>query len=216
MAVSSLPTSKNLEFPLLQLLADKRAWGIVDIVDALAAQYSLTEVDLAERLPSGQSRFYHRCNWARLDLKAAGLVEFPKRGYLRITERGLQELHECRSSRELTREEHQRVRDEPAAPKAENIAKTPRRLSKRIVIDPNILMGKPSIRGTRLGVEFIIDLLAHGWSEAELLENYPSLVPEDIRACLAYASAVVAKDIQTTSIHTPGTNPGYSPSLNAG
>lgn len=196
MAESSLPTSKNLEFPLLQLLADKREWGIADIVDALAAHYSLTTAELEENLSSGQSRFYHRCNWARLDLKAAGLVDFPKQGYSRITERGLQELHECRLNGELTREERQRMREEPAAPKAENVAKTQMRFAKRIVIDPNILMGKPSVRGTRLGVEFILDLLAHGWSESEILENYPSLVLEDIRACLAYASAMMdaAKD----------------------
>ena len=61
----------------------------------------------------------------------------------------------------------------------------------RIVIDEEILTGKPVIKGTRLAVEFIIDLLAHGWSEAEILENYPSIVLEDIRACLAYASAAL-------------------------
>ena len=61
----------------------------------------------------------------------------------------------------------------------------------RIVIDEAVLTGKPVIKGTRLAVEFIIDLLAHGWSEAEILENYPSIVVEDIRACLAYASATL-------------------------
>jgi uncharacterized protein (DUF433 family) len=58
----------------------------------------------------------------------------------------------------------------------------------RIVVDPNILVGKPVVKGTRLAVEFIIDLLAQGWSEADLLHNYPSLTHEDILACLAYAS----------------------------
>ncbi len=58
----------------------------------------------------------------------------------------------------------------------------------RIVVDPNILVGKPVVRGTRLAVEFIIDLLAQGWAEAEILRNYPGLQPEDIRACLSYAS----------------------------
>lgn len=57
----------------------------------------------------------------------------------------------------------------------------------RIVIDPNILVGKPVVKGTRLAVEFIIDLLAQGWTEAELQRNYPGLSQEDIRACLAYA-----------------------------
>ncbi len=43
----------------------------------------------------------------------------------------------------------------------------------RIVIDPRILVGKPTVRGTRLAVEFIIDLLAQGWAETEILHNYP-------------------------------------------
>ena len=58
----------------------------------------------------------------------------------------------------------------------------------RIVIDPEILVGKPVIKGTRLAVEFIIDLLAQGWTEAELIRNYPGLTREDIQACLAYSS----------------------------
>jgi uncharacterized protein (DUF433 family) len=61
----------------------------------------------------------------------------------------------------------------------------------RIVLDPAILDGKPLVKGTRLAVEFIIDLLAQGWSEAEILENYPGLTTEDIRACLAYACALL-------------------------
>ena len=56
----------------------------------------------------------------------------------------------------------------------------------RIVLDPTILAGKPVIRGTRLSVEFVIGLLADGWSEAEIFENYPGVGPDDIRACLAY------------------------------
>lgn len=61
----------------------------------------------------------------------------------------------------------------------------------RIAIDPNILVGKPTVKGTRLAVEFIIDLLAQGWSEAEILENYPGLTVGDIQACLSYASAAL-------------------------
>lgn len=61
----------------------------------------------------------------------------------------------------------------------------------RIVIDQNILVGKPTIKGTRLAVEFIIDLLAQGWSESEILRNYPGITVEDIQACLSYASAVL-------------------------
>jgi uncharacterized protein (DUF433 family) len=57
----------------------------------------------------------------------------------------------------------------------------------RIVLDPAILAGKPVIRGTRLSVEFVIGLLADGWSEADLAANYPGLSHEDVLACLAYA-----------------------------
>ncbi len=61
-------------------------------------------------------------------------------------------------------------------------------LSERIVVDPQILAGKPVIRGSRLAVEFILDLLAAGQSEQNLLTNYPGLTHEDILACLSYAS----------------------------
>ena len=57
----------------------------------------------------------------------------------------------------------------------------------RIVLDPAILAGKPVIRGSRLSVEFVIGLLADGWSEAEIAANYPAIGHDDILACLAYA-----------------------------
>ena len=60
--------------------------------------------------------------------------------------------------------------------------------SERITVDPEILAGKPVIRGTRLAVEFILELLAAGQSEQEVLANYPGVVHEDNLACLAYAS----------------------------
>ena len=60
--------------------------------------------------------------------------------------------------------------------------------SERIVVDPEILAGKPVIRGTRLAVEFILELLASGQSEQEILANYPGVTHEDILACLSYAS----------------------------
>ncbi len=61
----------------------------------------------------------------------------------------------------------------------------------RVVIDPDVLVGKPVVRGTRLAVEFIIDLMAQGWSENEILRNYPGLTREDIQACLAYVSVIL-------------------------
>ncbi len=61
-------------------------------------------------------------------------------------------------------------------------------LSERIIVDPEILAGKPVIRGTRLAVEFILELLAAGQSEQDVLRNCPGLTRDDILACLSYAS----------------------------
>ncbi len=60
----------------------------------------------------------------------------------------------------------------------------------RIVVNPDVLLGKPVIRGTRLAVEFIIDLLAQGWSEQDIMGNY-GVAHEDIAACLSYAGEVL-------------------------
>jgi uncharacterized protein (DUF433 family) len=57
----------------------------------------------------------------------------------------------------------------------------------RIALAPDILAGKPVIRGTRLSVEFIIGLMAEGWTEADILGDYPGITHDDIIACLAYA-----------------------------
>ena len=56
----------------------------------------------------------------------------------------------------------------------------------RIILDQAILAGKPVIRGTRLSVEFIVGLIAEGWSEADILANYPGITHDDISACPAY------------------------------
>jgi len=61
----------------------------------------------------------------------------------------------------------------------------------RIAIHPQLLVGKPTVKGTRLAVELIIDPLAQGWTEAELRHNDPGLTHEDIQACLGYASATL-------------------------
>ncbi len=60
-------------------------------------------------------------------------------------------------------------------------------LLERITLNPKIMVGKPVIRGTRLTVEFILNLLAHGASVAEILDEYHGLAPEDIQACLLFA-----------------------------
>ena len=58
----------------------------------------------------------------------------------------------------------------------------------RITSNPKIMVGKPVVKGTRMTVEFILDRFADGWTEREILENYPHLTPEDLRAVFAYAA----------------------------
>lgn len=68
-------------------------------------------------------------------------------------------------------------------------------LLKRISIDPNVCFGKPCIRGTRIWVSLIVENLAEGISESELLTAYPQLKREDIRASLAYAAAMTSEHV---------------------
>lgn len=67
-------------------------------------------------------------------------------------------------------------------------------LRSRITVDPAILVGKPVVRGTRIAVEFLIGLMADGWSQADILDNYPGLEREDLAACLAYARDLLASE----------------------
>ena len=67
-------------------------------------------------------------------------------------------------------------------------------LLKRITARPDTFGGKPVIRDMRISVELILSLLAQGVSHEELLDDYPGLESEDIRACVAYAHAVIAGD----------------------
>jgi uncharacterized protein (DUF433 family) len=64
----------------------------------------------------------------------------------------------------------------------------------RIAIDPEVLVGKPVIKGTRISVEFVIDLLARGWTSDQIVEEYDHLTTEDIQACLGYASAMLQSE----------------------
>jgi len=57
---------------------------------------------------------------------------------------------------------------------------------KHIVSDKDVLLGKPTIKGTRISVELILDLLANGWTEKMLLESYPSLTEQDLKAVFTY------------------------------
>ena len=72
---------------------------------------------------------------------------------------------------------------------------TEQQLLERIHVDPRVMVGKPVIAGTRLTVEFILGLFAHGATAGEILEEYRHLAPEDIQACFLFAS----KSLETTA-----------------
>ena len=67
-------------------------------------------------------------------------------------------------------------------------------LRQRISMNPRVMVGKPVIRGTRIAVELIVRMLAQGIPESDILQEYPRLQPEDIRAALAYAAQVLASE----------------------
>lgn len=60
--------------------------------------------------------------------------------------------------------------------------------------DPDILLGKPVVKGTRLSVDFILRLFSNGWSEEQILENYPQLKSESLKAVFAYAADVLSEE----------------------
>ncbi len=64
----------------------------------------------------------------------------------------------------------------------------------RITIDPNVLVGKPVIKETRIAVEFVIDLLGRGWTTEQILKEYDHLTADDIQACLSYASDILKSE----------------------
>lgn len=64
----------------------------------------------------------------------------------------------------------------------------------RITVNPNILAGKPIIKGTRISVELILDFLANGWTAETIMENYPQLKKEDITAVLKYATEILKEE----------------------
>ncbi len=69
-----------------------------------------------------------------------------------------------------------------------------KQLSDRITINPDVMVGKPTIRGLRITVEQVLKALAGGITTQELLEDYPELEPEDIQAVLLYAAELVSEE----------------------
>jgi len=65
----------------------------------------------------------------------------------------------------------------------------------RVVVDPRVLGGKPVIRGTRIPVYFILELLANGWSVDDILREYPHLTREDVLAAIRYAARVLREEV---------------------
>ena len=64
----------------------------------------------------------------------------------------------------------------------------------RIEIDPARQGGKPVVHGTRITVELVVGMVADGWSEARMIAEYPTLAPENVRACLHYAAAMLREE----------------------
>ena len=73
----------------------------------------------------------------------------------------------------------------------------------RIETNPDVMLGKPVIRGTRIPVELILRKLSEGADEAELLDAYPRLTPDDIRAALAYAADTLAHEETLSTASKP-------------
>ncbi len=71
---------------------------------------------------------------------------------------------------------------------------TDRDLLRRITVNPEIFGGKPIVRGMRISVELVLSLLAQGETPEGIVADYPDLETEDVRACVAYAHAVIAND----------------------
>ena len=76
-------------------------------------------------------------------------------------------------------------------------------LLERIHVNPEVMAGKPVIRGTRLTVERVLSLLAHGATTDEILEEYEGLAPDDLRACLLFASKTLESDAFLPLISEP-------------
>ncbi len=102
----AVPDFQSFFRPLLDFAADDKEHSLKEAREVLADKMQLTEEDLSEMLPSGtQTTFYNRVAWAKSFLNAAKVLESPKRGHFRITERGkdlLQQGHEIINNRVLS------------------------------------------------------------------------------------------------------------------
>src|SRR4030043_2427478 len=91
----AIPVFQQIILPLLKFLEDKKEHSLRQVIDSLTNQFNLTPEEQRELLPSGkQAIFDNRVGWARTHLKKAGLLESTRRGFFRITDRGLQVLNQ--------------------------------------------------------------------------------------------------------------------------
>lgn len=128
----AIPTQTDIMSPLLKMVSHGREFRLRDMVDDLGDHFSLTWEEREERVPSGDGRFFKRCGWAQHRLKNAGLLESTRRGYHRITERGLEELRqnagvvpnvteEARRGSMRTSREWEELRENLAEPPTPNV-----------------------------------------------------------------------------------------------
>jgi len=90
----AIPDFQSIMLPLLNLASDGEIHNVNDATDNLAEKFNLTDEEISRLIPSGSPKFYNRVGWAKTHLKKAGLLEYPQRGYFRITQRGLDVLQE--------------------------------------------------------------------------------------------------------------------------
>lgn len=87
----AVPDFQTIMLPFVQLTTDGKEHSIPETLSSLALHFGLSEEELAERVPSGRkTKFYNRITWVATHLKKAGVIEYTKRGFFRITERGIQ------------------------------------------------------------------------------------------------------------------------------
>jgi restriction system protein len=150
-----IPTTEQIKLPLLRLVADGREFQLRDIVPSLADHFSLTDEERNELLPSGRIRkFYNRCNWAQHGLKSEGLLESPRRGYHRITDRGREFLNQnsddpptvdnevcVQTPEESIEENYHKIRERLVVELLEQIMNSPPVFLENLVIDLLVQMG---------------------------------------------------------------------------
>jgi restriction system protein len=90
----AIPDFQSIMLPLLKLAGDGDIYNFHDVVDKLAKEFRLSDDDISTLIPSGQPRFENRVGWAKTYLKKSGLITYPKRGHVQITQRGKDVLKE--------------------------------------------------------------------------------------------------------------------------